>query len=74
MCTLAYVDDLITVESGDALGVQRSTVRVTVIAKDSRDDDDMTVNVSNADALIVQVQDTVPATTVEEVKTVCQFE
>ena len=70
--TLAYADDAALADAGDEEGIQRTSERVSAIAKGSREDADMEIKISKTKTMHVRKQNPVSETTNEEVIAACK--
>ena len=70
---LGYADDVVALEEGSTEGIVRLEERVNDIAKGSKKDADMSVNIIKTKALHVTTQDPVSPTTPEEAANQCKF-
>ena len=68
--TLGYADDVALLNSS----ISVATERVTAIAKGSKADADMTINIGKTEVMHVERQRAVTKTTSEEAKRVCKFQ
>ena len=71
--TLGYADDISLIDAGDEDGTDRTTTRLTSIAKGSKRDADMEINIAKTKAQHVREQDQVSKTTNAEASKLCKF-
>ena len=71
--TLGYADDVALIETGDAVGIERLSERVSALREGSKKSADMDVNIVKTKALHVRQQEGVTKTTQDEARAKCKF-
>ena len=70
---LGYADDAALIDFGDSEGLKIAEERVSAIAKGSREDADMLISIPKTKVLHVRAQESVTATTGDEVRAITKF-